>query len=235
MCQHHPKWPTSGRMCGEVISRHTSAASWCSARPLGTRPSSRHGRTSGCRRHGAFSTNSPNSPIYRVPGCSPLLTPCQPRLAHLPSFGGSKVRGSTRCRCACGLADSGIPATLGRVGPPVRGAHQPCSINPSYSPGAPEPDAHAAWLIAGIPATLGGLGLQAAARTSPAALTRVTLLHRRSAGARCACGLADSGYPRDPGRVGPPGRGAHQPCSVLGVLGQPPMPAPSCLRGFSGV
>ena len=35
--------------------------------------------------------------------------------------------------------------------------------------GAPEHDAHAAWLIAGIPATLGGLGLQSAARTSPAA------------------------------------------------------------------
>ena len=70
--------------------------------------------------------------------------------------------------------------------------------------GAPEHDAHAAWLIAGIPATLGGLGLQSAARTSPAAYT------------------------------GPPGpmrslSSAPAACRSMS-LQQPPMPAPSCSR-----
>ena len=70
--------------------------SGCVARPLGTRPSSRRGRTSGCRR---------NRPTHRTPRPTVCLAaprplrvaPCHRRLAHPPLFGGSRVCGSTRC------------------------------------------------------------------------------------------------------------------------------------------
>ena len=35
MRQHHPRWPTSDRMCGEVTSRHTSAAFVVLGAPIG--------------------------------------------------------------------------------------------------------------------------------------------------------------------------------------------------------
>ena len=70
--------------------------------------SSRRGRTNGWSRNRAYSTNSPEkknprtSPNSRLTVClavpRPLLVAlCQPRLAHRPSFGDSRVYGSLKC------------------------------------------------------------------------------------------------------------------------------------------
>ena len=75
VCQHHPKWPTSDRMCGEVTSRHT----WAGERLQEER-------------------RTPRSPTYSVPGCSSssVRHPVHPRANHaFRTFPCSEVAGYT--------------------------------------------------------------------------------------------------------------------------------------------